>query len=529
MRVPVRLVTALAAFVALVAPSAASAWTWPVEGPVLQPFSFGSDPYAAGQHRGIDIGAPTGTPVLAPAGGTVTFAGIVPNGGKTVTIQTPSGYAVTLVHLGSIGILPGTAVEEGKTVGTVGPSGAAEHSEPYVHLGIRIASDEQGYVDPLLFLPPRPTLPVPPAAADAPTPPAAEAPVGETPAVPVAEAPAAEAPADGASAPTPPDATAPAADEAAAIDSGAAPAGDEGVSADTSAPAAHDDAQGAEQPASPASAAPSAGDGAQAESPETAAPPPAAEPQPSAVASGPEEASPAQPVGEERAVGQSEPEASPNRPARAAEADEARALRSRRPDDAATETLSSRLAEVAGSPAQRSRPSWIRSKTTRSGRERPDAARLQPAPTASRRPEPVEATTTSTARPTSRPADRTTSSQLPSILGATSAAAVAAGAAAVLLLRRRRPRPGAAPSGAEAARIMVLRGGAEAGTDPRGAGVAVRGGPASPWPHDRVCGPGRHLRPLPPASGERRPDGERDGRARHARDGRGGQRGRLAA
>src|SRR5205085_1555036 len=135
----------------LLAPSAASAWTWPVEGPVLRPFVFGADPYAAGQHRGIDIGSPSGTPVAAAAGGTVTFAGTVPNGGKTVTIQTPTGYAVTLVHLGSIRVLRGTAIEEGATVGTVGPSGVPDVAEPYVYLGIRVASDDQGYLDPLLF------------------------------------------------------------------------------------------------------------------------------------------------------------------------------------------------------------------------------------------------------------------------------------------------------------------------------------------------------------------------------------------
>ena len=47
------LVAVLAAL--LVAP-VARAWTWPVGGPVLQPFSFDpAHPYAAGEHRGIDI------------------------------------------------------------------------------------------------------------------------------------------------------------------------------------------------------------------------------------------------------------------------------------------------------------------------------------------------------------------------------------------------------------------------------------------------------------------------------------------
>ena len=46
----------------------AAAWTWPVRGPVLESFSFDpARPYAAGQHRGIAIGADAGAPVLAPA------------------------------------------------------------------------------------------------------------------------------------------------------------------------------------------------------------------------------------------------------------------------------------------------------------------------------------------------------------------------------------------------------------------------------------------------------------------------------
>ena len=148
-----RLLVAAAA-AALIVPAPALAWTWPVAGPVLIGFSFDpAHPYAAGQHRGIDIGAPAGAPVGAPASGTVSFAGSVPGGGKIVTIQTADGYSVTLVHLGSFGVRRGAAVREGEPVGTVGPSGVPELDVPYVYLGIRRAGDEQGYLDPLLFLP----------------------------------------------------------------------------------------------------------------------------------------------------------------------------------------------------------------------------------------------------------------------------------------------------------------------------------------------------------------------------------------
>ena len=112
-------------------------------------------PYASGQHRGIDIGADAaGETVVAPATGTVSFAGTVPTSGKSVTIATADGYSVTLTHLGSIVVVKGAMVTERAAVGTVGPSGTAEVAGPYVHLGIRVAADTDGYVDPLGLLPP---------------------------------------------------------------------------------------------------------------------------------------------------------------------------------------------------------------------------------------------------------------------------------------------------------------------------------------------------------------------------------------
>ena len=93
---------------------AASAWTWPAGGAVLQPFVFDpAHPYAAGQHRGIDIGGDPGSSVLAPAAGTVTFAGSVPSSGRSVTIETADGYSVTLTHLGTVAVAKGDAVAEG--------------------------------------------------------------------------------------------------------------------------------------------------------------------------------------------------------------------------------------------------------------------------------------------------------------------------------------------------------------------------------------------------------------------------------
>lgn len=150
----------------------ASAWSWPVKGPVLQPFSYDeTHPYDAGQHRGIDIGASaSGDPVVAPDSGTVSFAGFVPTSGESLTIETTDGYSVTLTHLGSIDVPEGAAVSEGDVVATVGSSGTPEQSVPYVHLGIRLTADPLGYLEPLGFLP-APETPTPtPTTTPTPTP-----------------------------------------------------------------------------------------------------------------------------------------------------------------------------------------------------------------------------------------------------------------------------------------------------------------------------------------------------------------------
>jgi hypothetical protein len=180
-----RLVILLPVFLAFqVGVQPALAWTWPVDGPVLRPFKLGDDPYAGGQHRGTDIAAPLGTSVRAPAGGKISFAGTVPTSGKSVTIQTPDGYSVTLVQLGTIGVTRAAAVAEGATVGTIGPSGEPGAAAPHVHLGVRLTSDPNGYLDPLRFLPPRPASTPEPEPAPAPAPEPAPAPAADAPAPP---------------------------------------------------------------------------------------------------------------------------------------------------------------------------------------------------------------------------------------------------------------------------------------------------------------------------------------------------------
>jgi hypothetical protein len=183
----IRSCAALLLLVALVVPGAAAAWTWPVQGPVLQSFLFDElTPKAPGQHRGISIGAAAGTPVLAPVDATITFAGTVPSGGKTLSLLTAQGLSVTLLHLGSFSVGQGAIVAEGQQVGTVSSSGSSEISVPFVYLGVRRVEDPQGYLDPLLFLPPLAVEPPPiepPTPDPQPSPVAPPAPVVPPPAV----------------------------------------------------------------------------------------------------------------------------------------------------------------------------------------------------------------------------------------------------------------------------------------------------------------------------------------------------------
>src|SRR3954470_15805142 len=117
-----RLVPLLIAFFAFTQ-TAEAAWVWPVSGEVITPYRNGSDPYAGGQHRGIDIAAAIGTPVVAAAGGDVRFAGTAGSSGLTISIRTGDGYDTSYLHLSSLGVRAGAHVSAGDRIAAGGTTG----------------------------------------------------------------------------------------------------------------------------------------------------------------------------------------------------------------------------------------------------------------------------------------------------------------------------------------------------------------------------------------------------------------------
>jgi hypothetical protein len=166
------LVAAVAAQLVLPGTARADAgWSWPVRGEVITKYRNGDDPYAGGQHRGIDIAAAPGTPVVAAASGNVTFSGTVASSGLTVSVRTADGrYDTSYLHLSSASVKEGARVERGARLGAVGTTGKRSAEAPHLHFGVREAGSRHAYHDPLEFLPPPASTPAPRIPAGAPHP-----------------------------------------------------------------------------------------------------------------------------------------------------------------------------------------------------------------------------------------------------------------------------------------------------------------------------------------------------------------------
>lgn len=115
-----------------------SPYRWPVRGFLSSTFGPRVDPFTGQQrmHEAIDIVAPKGTPVKAPADGIVTFSGHDATFGNMLVIDHGYGVITRYGHNDSILVREGQRVKRGDTISTVGTSGRS--TGPHLHYEIRI-------------------------------------------------------------------------------------------------------------------------------------------------------------------------------------------------------------------------------------------------------------------------------------------------------------------------------------------------------------------------------------------------------
>jgi len=117
------------------------AFQWPVLGTITQGYWYG--------HRAIDVGAPTGSAVLATDGGFVSFAGWTDVGyGYLIVIDHANGFATYYAHLSNIYVAEGQQLRRGQVIGAVGNTGNS--TGPHLHFEVRRNNAQQ---NPRAYLP----------------------------------------------------------------------------------------------------------------------------------------------------------------------------------------------------------------------------------------------------------------------------------------------------------------------------------------------------------------------------------------
>lgn len=136
----------------------------PVEGATRKdwnPRTFWYEPWGqSGVHKGIDIFAPKGRPVISAVSGIVVYHGELGIGGNVVAVLGPKWRIHYYAHLAD-SASPPLWVEKGRTIGAVGTSGNAVGKAPHLHYSVvslvplpcRFSSATQGWKQ-MFFLDP---------------------------------------------------------------------------------------------------------------------------------------------------------------------------------------------------------------------------------------------------------------------------------------------------------------------------------------------------------------------------------------
>lgn len=121
--------------------------------------TFGAPRPGDRAHRGVDIFAPRGTPVVSTTRGIVARIGENSWGGTVVWVLGPGGDRHYYAHLNSVAaIKTGQRLVPGDVLGTVGTTGNARGTPPHLHYGVyRRAS---GAINPFPLLADKPSVPV---------------------------------------------------------------------------------------------------------------------------------------------------------------------------------------------------------------------------------------------------------------------------------------------------------------------------------------------------------------------------------
>jgi murein DD-endopeptidase MepM/ murein hydrolase activator NlpD len=122
---------------------------WPVRGLLSSRFGMRPSPWTGDQefHRGLDISASRGTSVLAPASGSVYFAGNGGEYGTTVILDHGHDLRSLYGHLQEIRVKQGQHVERGQLIALTGNTGRT--SGPHLHYEIQVRGQA---VDPRQYL-----------------------------------------------------------------------------------------------------------------------------------------------------------------------------------------------------------------------------------------------------------------------------------------------------------------------------------------------------------------------------------------